>query len=265
MRVEPAYLKRARDSGRYFPFVAVEDGRIWGFAEGTLQFHPTRGTAMRIRFVYGPDKAFRPFLATFRQYADHLNLAAVYLSSSPSRPTLCTAAKSAKFARIEGDIAMRRPPRPVDPFRVSGASVRSMLAGEYALIRRTLLPLVSHGPYVSNEFEVRLHMDSRLFYPMVAIVNGQVAAYAEFALIHAGPAACSVGRIERVVVDVPHRGRGISRQLVGELVRRAVGLGCAQVDLQVRADNVPATKTYEALGFVRTDEILYWTDPRSAD
>lgn len=265
MRVEPAYLERARDSGRYFPFVAVEDGRIWGFAEGTLQFHPTRGTTMRIRYVYGPDAAFRPFLAAFRQYADRLNLAAVYLSSSPSRPTLCTAAKHAKFARIDGDVAMRRASKAVDPFRVPGVSVRSLLAGEYAAIRRTILEYVSKGPYVSNEFEVRCHMDSKLYFPMVAVVSGQVAAYAELALIHAGPACCHVGRIERVVVDVPHRGRGISRQLVGELVRRAVGLGCAHVELQVAKENPPAVKTYEALGFVRTDEILYWMDPRSPD
>lgn len=266
MGVKPAFLKMARDTGRYFPFVAVEDGRVWGFAEGTVQFHPTRGETMRIRFVYGPDKALRPFLAMFRQYADRLNLAAVYLASTPHHPQLCTAAKSAKFARIEGDVGMRRRDSRVGAFAVPDIRVRSMLPSEYAMVRRSILEYVSNGPYVSNEFEVRLHMDSRLFYPMVAVgPGGQIAAYAELALIFAGPAACAVGRVERVVVDVPFRGRNVSRFLVGELLRKAASLGCAHVDLQVAKGNVPATKTYEALGFVRTDEILYWLDPRSSD
>lgn len=264
MKVEPAYLERARNSGRYFPLVAVEDGRVWGFAEGTIQFHPTRGEILRIRSVYGPDKALRPFLAMFRQYAARLNLAAVYVSSTPHNPQLCTAARSMKFERIEGDVGMRRKDAKIQPTVVPDVIVRSMPAGEYLGIRRTFLGFVSKGPYVSNEFEVRLHVDSRLFFPMVATVDGQIAAYAELALIHAGPASCPVGRIERVVVDVPHRGRNISRSLVGELVRKAVVLGCAHVDLQVAKDNVPATKTYEALGFVRTDEILYWLDMRSS-
>lgn len=264
MEIKSSYLEMARDTGRYFPFVAVEDGRVWGFTEGTIQFHPTRGETMRIRFVYGPDKALRPFLAMFRQYADRLNLAAVYLTSTPHHPQLCTAARSAKFARIEGDVAMRRRDGRHNAFSVPGIRARTMLPSEYPVVRKSILGYVSKGPYVSNEFEVRLHMQTSLFHPMVAIdLNGQIAAYAELALIFAGPAACAVGRIERVVVDVPFRGRNVSRFLVGELLRKASGLGCAHVDLQVAKDNVPASKTYEALGFVRTDEILYWMDPRS--
>lgn len=266
MRVEPAYLERARDSGRYFSFVAVEGGRVWGFAEATLQFHPTRGTAMRVRFVYGPDKALRPFLATFCAYADRLDLCAVYLTSSPYHPQLCTAAKAMKFCRIEGNFAMRRRERRIGEFSVEGIRVRPMLPGEYLGIRQTFMRDVSAGPYTSNESEVRFHMESQLFFPAVAVADdGRIAAYAELALVHAGPAACTVGRIERVVVDAAHRGRNISRLLVGELLRKAGNLGCPHVDLQVRSGNVPAIRTYEALGFARTDDIPYWCNPRSAD
>ncbi len=261
MLVQPAYLERARGSGRYFPFVAVEDGRVWGFAEGTLQFHPTRGTAMRIRFVYGPDKALRPFLATFRQYADQLKLCAVYLTSSPYHPELCTAAGFAKFSRIEGDVAMRRGNERLDPFSVPDIRIRSMMPSEYLRIRNTILPLVSQGPYVSNQSEVSLHVESGLFFPMVAVAEaGQVVAYAELALGHAGLASCYVGRVERVVVDPLFRGRKIARLLVGELVRKGLSLGCAHVGLLVAKKNAAALKTYGALGFVRTGEIPYWLD-----
>ncbi|MEI6510961.1 MAG: GNAT family N-acetyltransferase [Candidatus Uhrbacteria bacterium] len=261
MKIEPSYLKRARDSGRYFPFVAVEGGRVWGFAEATLQFHPTRGTAMRVRFVYGPDKALRPFLATFCQYANRMNLCAVYLTSSPYHPELCTAARFAKFSRIEGDVAMRRGNERLDPFSVPDIRIRSMMPSEYLRIRNTILPLVSKGPYVSNQSEVSLHVESRLFFPMVAVSEAeQVVAYAELALGHAGLASCYVGRVERVVVDPLFRGRRIARLLVGELVRKGRDLGCEHVGLLVAKKNAAALKTYGGIGFVPTAEIPYWLD-----
>ncbi len=257
MRVEAAYLEQARKTKRYFPFVAVEGGRVWGFAEGTLQFHPTRGTAMRIQFVYGPDKALRPFLVMFRSYAEQLKLCAIYLESSLYHPELSTAARLEKFHRIEGEVPMRWRNTHKEPLAVPGMTVRTMRADEYLGIRGTILKYVSRGPYVSNEPEVLSQLESGLYHPMVAIIDGQMAAYAELALIHAGIASCLVGRVERVVVDVPFRGRHLSQHLVGELLRKAGGFGCTHVNLTVAQDNISAAKTYERLGFLRTGVIPY--------
>lgn len=266
MRVESPYLERARGSGRHFPFVAVEDGRIWGFAEATAQFHPMRGTALRIRQLYGPDKALRPFLAAYSRYASRLGAYAVYLASSPFHPQLCTVARSIGFARIEGEFAMRRRERRIVVSSVERVHVRAMMPSEYLGIRHSFMRDVSGGPYVSDESEVRRHMESGIFFPAVAVSEaGHIAAYAELSLIHASLASCFVGRIERVVVDAPFRGRNISRLLVGDLLRTAGILGCPHVDLLVRADDVAAIRTYDALGFARTDEIPYWRDMTSAD
>lgn len=52
------------------------------------------------------------------------------------------------------------------------------------------------------------------------------------------------------IATVPaHRGRGLGRVLLGELLRRARGHGAEAVMLEVRADNAAARHLYESAGF----------------
>lgn len=55
-----------------------------------------------------------------------------------------------------------------------------------------------------------------------------------------------------VIGDVAHRGRGLGTDAVATLLRHAfANLGLHRVELEVLADNAPAIRCYEALGFVR--------------
>ena len=47
------------------------------------------------------------------------------------------------------------------------------------------------------------------------------------------------------------RGLGIGRALIGECLRLATNLGIDKVELDVYADNLPAIRLYETVGFVR--------------
>ena len=48
------------------------------------------------------------------------------------------------------------------------------------------------------------------------------------------------------------RGRGIGRQLLDAVERKARALGCCKVTLEVQEDNVRARRIYEAAGFAQT-------------
>jgi ribosomal-protein-alanine N-acetyltransferase len=58
-----------------------------------------------------------------------------------------------------------------------------------------------------------------------------------------------VADVMTMAVAPAAQGRGLGRQLLEELVARAVGDHAAYLMLEVRADNEPARKLYEARGF----------------
>ncbi len=71
--------------------------------------------------------------------------------------------------------------------------------------------------------------------------------------------------ISNVAVRASHRGRGIAHQLVEAAIKHAREHGGETIELQVRADNVPARHLYEHMGFQQiagtTDLRLGRVDP----
>ncbi len=56
-------------------------------------------------------------------------------------------------------------------------------------------------------------------------------------------------RLASLVVDPQHRGRGIAAGLMRHLEAEAVQRGCVTMRLEVRVDNLPARRLYDALGY----------------
>ena len=70
--------------------------------------------------------------------------------------------------------------------------------------------------------------------------------------------------ISNLAVHPDHRRQGIGRRLVSEGVESARREGARRISLEVRADNVPARKLYEDLGFSRVDSVTRMKmDPQS--
>lgn len=55
--------------------------------------------------------------------------------------------------------------------------------------------------------------------------------------------------IMNIAVSKEYRGRGIGRQLLGQLLEQAVRCGCEQMLLEVRESNHPARQLYQSSGF----------------
>lgn len=75
--------------------------------------------------------------------------------------------------------------------------------------------------------------------------------------------ACGLGVLQEqfvglfdIVTHPDHRGRGLGRAIVLDLMRWAVDNGAAHAYLQVVADNAPALKLYAGLGFIELYQ--YW-------
>jgi GNAT superfamily N-acetyltransferase len=76
-----------------------------------------------------------------------------------------------------------------------------------------------------------------------------------------GIAVCFIGfstfaakplvNIHDFAVLAPHRGRGVSRQLLDAIEAKARALGCCKLTLEVLENNRRARRVYEAAGFAR--------------
>ena len=63
------------------------------------------------------------------------------------------------------------------------------------------------------------------------------------------------GWLHRVAVSKSYRRQGIGRSLVEHAVRALKAMGCAKVNLQVRADHAEAEAFYASLGFGVEDRV----------
>ena len=68
------------------------------------------------------------------------------------------------------------------------------------------------------------------------------------------------GRVEEVVVLSSHRGRGIGRLLMKEVIRRAKKLGIRRLHLTSRPVRVAAHQLYKSLGFTEKETTPFILD-----
>lgn len=71
--------------------------------------------------------------------------------------------------------------------------------------------------------------------------------------------------IQTIAVADSIRGRGLGKQLMNQLLSEARRLHATEVFLEVRADNLPAQKLYESLGFEHIDTRKRYYQPDNVD
>lgn len=63
------------------------------------------------------------------------------------------------------------------------------------------------------------------------------------------------GWVNYLAVDPAFRQKGFGRQLMAEIEKRLLALGCPKINLQVRADNTPALEFYSRIGY-KDDNVI---------
>lgn len=77
-----------------------------------------------------------------------------------------------------------------------------------------------------------------------------------FVVSYVRPETPDRGHVSVVATAPSHRRRGIAAALIHRAVRRFSSLGLRRVTVDVRADNLPAVRAYESVGFHRIREFL---------
>jgi GNAT superfamily N-acetyltransferase len=89
---------------------------------------------------------------------------------------------------------------------------------------------------------------------------------ARYGVVKKGDAVIAVGRIAisdtwsivtRLLVDPDHRGKGVAKLLMNNLLAAASGDGATKVALQVDDENAPALALYESMGFRTHHKYVY--------
>lgn len=97
-------------------------------------------------------------------------------------------------------------------------------------------------------------------YFLVAEVEKQIAGY-----IVACPEKGNGLHIYSIAVKKSFRRRGLGKKLLNHLIELAVEQGLKRVYLEVKAENTPAIRLYEKLGFRKTRRIKrYYSDGEDA-
>lgn len=140
---------------------------------------------------------------------------------------------------------LARTPQPPTHFRLSTDADAEAVA---AIMRSPeVLPCTMQVPWVATDVWVT-RLQAVQGTSWVATVAGEVVAHTG---LHPGQSPSThVGEFGMAVRGDFH-GRGIGRRLLTRLISEARSLGLARLALEVYADNVPAQRLYESLGFER--------------
>jgi ribosomal-protein-alanine acetyltransferase len=140
-----------------------------------------------------------------------------------------TALRRAGLADLDAIMAIERATFPADAW--SSSSMRAELRGP-------------HGYYV-----------------VAAADDGALEGYAGLL----APEGAGQADIQTIAVVESARGRGVGRLLMSALLGEAERRGAAEIFLEVRADNEPAQRLYESLGFERIAVRPHYYQPDNAD
>ena len=185
-----------------------------------------------------------------------------HVSASSAATAVRRLCEGAGFAEVNRQLQMRLDLRDL----VAGESapshvVRHLREGEEALItnlqNKAFAGSWGFAPNVPEELRYRLRMSgSRHEDALILEVDGKPSAYCWTKTQTRGDQR--VGLIWMIGVDPEMRGLGLGRAMLLASVDYLSRQGAESVELDVYADNAPAVGLYEATGFRRRGEVVFY-------
>ena len=185
-----------------------------------------------------------------------------HVSASSAATAVLRLFEGASFAEVNRQLQMRLDLRDL----VAGESapshvVRHLREGEEALItdlqNKAFAGSWGFAPNVPEELRYRLRMSgSRHEDALILEVDGKPSAYCWTKTQTQG--GQRVGLIWMIGVDPEMRGLGLGRAMLLASVDYLSRQGAESVELDVYADNAPAVGLYEATGFRRRGEVVFY-------
>lgn len=185
-----------------------------------------------------------------------------HVSASSEATAVRRLFEGAGFAEVNRQLQMRLDLRDlVTGESVPGHVVRHLREGEEALItdlqNKAFAGSWGFAPNVPEELRYRLRMSgSRHEDALILEVDGKPSAYCWTKTQTQGDQR--VGLIWMIGVDPEMRGLGLGRAMLLASVDYLSRQGAESVELDVYADNTPAVGLYEATGFRRRGEVVFY-------
>jgi mycothiol synthase len=186
----------------------------------------------------------------------------VHVSASPDDAHLVRLLESSGFTERNRQWQMRLLVDDLVPGKpASGYEVRQLAEGEANVFARiqNLAFTGSWGfaPNTPQELDYRLHMTGAGYHDVLLLtVEGQPAAYCWTRMQRVGDERRGI--IWMIGADSALRGKGLGRAMLLEGLSLMLTRGATAFELTVYADNTPAVKLYESVGFTWKHDIVWY-------
>ena len=218
--------------------------------EGTV--HPT----------YRRQGLGRKLLDDAVEHSRALKARLVHVSAYLDAEPLLRLLEESGFTERQRQVQMRLQVDDLEPGEPgSGYEVRPLAEGEANIFAR-IQNLAFGGswgfaPNTPHELDYRLHMTGAGYADVLLLfVDGEPAAYCWTKMQRVGDERRGI--IWMIGSDPAFRGRGLGRAMLLESISLMLTRGAAAFELTVYADNTPAVKLYESVGFTRRHDIPWY-------
>lgn len=139
------------------------------------------------------------------------------------------------------------------------ARVRRMSLDDLPSVLTLERRLFPEDAWSEEMFRTQLADGAGICHYMVAEDAGEIVGYAGLAMMG------GQGDVQTIAVRAEDQGRGVGTGLLGALIDEATARACAEVFLEVRADNERAQRLYERFGFARVGVRKRYYQPSGVD
>jgi mycothiol synthase len=204
----------------------------------------------------------RKLLDNAVEHSRALKARVVHASASPDAEALLRLLETSGFTKRQRQVQMRLKVDDLKPGEPgSGYEVRPLAEGEANIFSR-IQNLAFDGswgfaPNTPQELDYRLHMIGASYSDVLLLfVDGQPAAYCWTRMQRVGPERRGI--IWMIGADPAFRGQGLGRAMLLQSISLMLTRGASAFELTVYADNAPAVKLYESVGFTWKEDILWY-------
>ncbi len=245
-------------------FVVDEDGNLWGFVLVVPEISVGRTIIEgRVRQSARGRGYGRVFLSKALGYSRTLGARIAHAAALPEEKDESILFSVAGFADVKRQWQMRLEMTECRFKEVNASyTVSVMTPGEESIMtdlqNKAFSGSWGFAPNVPEEIAYRLRMDGATPSDVLLLREGHDPAAYCWTRLEQESNGRLLGIIWMIGSDPGKRGLGLGRAMINEAIRSLMDRGAQSVELTVYADNEPAVRLYESVGFRHRHDIIWY-------
>jgi len=245
-------------------FVVDEDGNLWGFVLVVPEISVGRTIIEgRVRQSARGRGYGRVLLSKALGHSRTLGARIAHASARPEEKDVIRLFSVAGFADVKRQWQMRLEMTECRFKEVNASyTVSVMTPGEESIMtdlqNKAFSGSWGFAPNVPEEIAYRLRMDGATPSDVLLLREGHDPAAYCWTRLEQESNGRLLGIIWMIGSDPGKRGLGLGRAMINEAIRSLMDRGAQSVELTVYADNEPAVRLYESVGFRHRHDIIWY-------